>query len=159
MFNEVFWVGVSFITLLVLLYKPISRAMVQALDKRAAQIAKELDEAVRLREEAQATLALYQQKHVEIANEADAILSHAKQEAERLRNEAQVRLEQAIAVRTVRAEDKIAQEESRAVAHVQQQLVELAVNAAQHLLTDTMQSDADEFLTASAVKKISTLVH
>lgn len=159
MFDEVFWVGVSFVTLIVLLYKPVTRALVQALDKRAALIAKELDEAVRLREEAQATLALYQQKHAEIASEAESILTHAKHEAERLRVEAQARLEQAIALRTVRAEERIAQEEARAVAQVQQQLVDMAVLTAQQILTGAMQSDADEFLTASAIKKIATLVH
>ena len=159
MFDQVFWVGVSFVTFLVLVYRPVSRALTQTLDARAAQISKELEEAVRLREEAQATLAIYQQKHAEITREAESILAHAKTEAARMRDEAKVRIEQSIATRTARAEEKIAQEEAKAVASVQQQVADIALRAAQEILTTSMQSDADAHLMDAALSKIATMVH
>ena len=76
--NPEFWVAVGFVIVLaifVLLHVP---AMVgRMLDKRAAAIAKDLDEAKRLREEAAAILAGYVQKVAQAESEAAAIIATA----------------------------------------------------------------------------------
>ena len=55
-----FWVDVAFILVVALAYRPVSRAIAAGLDARAAKIKSRLDEAHRLREEAQELLATYQ---------------------------------------------------------------------------------------------------
>src|SRR5690606_14925248 len=70
-----FWVLISFLVFVgVILYYKVPAMVTAALDKRAADIARELDEARRLREEAQALLASYQRKQAEAMQEADAIV-------------------------------------------------------------------------------------
>ena len=59
------WVAVAFVFFLVALFKPIRNMLTGTLDKRAETIKAELDEAQRLREEAQHTLAEYQRKRTE----------------------------------------------------------------------------------------------
>jgi F-type H+-transporting ATPase subunit b len=159
MFDQVFWVGVSFITFLALMYKPVTRGLVQALDKRAAQIAKDLDDAARLREEAQAALASYQQKHAEITKEAETILAKAKQDADAMRDEAAKKLAYAVEVRTKRAHDRIAQEEAKAMQAIQSQVVDAALGAAQQILTGEMKAQAQTHLIDAAVAKVPSLVH
>ena len=80
-----FWVAVAFLIFLGVLAKlGVHRKILNALDDRSARIKVELDEARRVREEAQALLAEYQRKRQDADREADAIVVAAKAEAERL---------------------------------------------------------------------------
>ena len=90
-----------------------TRRSCDALDKRAARIKAELDEARRLRDEAAKLLAEYQRKQSEAEREAEAIVADAKAEAERVAAEAHAKMEDFVARRTKMAETKIAQAEAR----------------------------------------------
>src|SRR5258708_30364158 len=79
-----FWVAVAFVIFLAILAKlGVHRKLLGALDDRGARIKAELDEARRVRDEAQALLADYQRKRMEADSEADAIIAAARAEAER----------------------------------------------------------------------------
>ena len=83
MFGERFWVSLALVVFIALVYKPVGRMIGAALDSRSTRIKDELDEAVRLREEAQALLSGYQRRQGEAAKEAEDIVAHARDEAER----------------------------------------------------------------------------
>ena len=83
MFSDpTFWTAVAVVLFIALVAKPVSRMATKALDERAEKIKAELDEAERLRNEAQDLLAQYQRKQRDAAKEAEAIIEHAKQEAD-----------------------------------------------------------------------------
>ncbi len=65
--------------------------MAEGLDARADKIKSDLDEARRLREEAQELLADYQRKRKEAEKEAGEILTAAKREAAALEKDAEVK--------------------------------------------------------------------
>jgi ATP synthase B/B' CF(0) len=71
-----------------------------------------LDEAFRLKEEAQKVLAEYRRRHEEADREADAIIASARTEAERVAAEAKTKMEEFVARRTRMADTKIAQAEA-----------------------------------------------
>ena len=74
MFETENWVAAGFLFFIGLLaYLGTHRKLAEALDQRQARIKSELDEAVRLREEAQALLADFQKKGREAEDEAAAI--------------------------------------------------------------------------------------
>jgi hypothetical protein len=79
-----FWVAIAFIIFVVLAWRPLKKALVTALDDRTDRIRRDIDEAARLREEAQALLAEYKRKQRDAAAEAEEILRHARTEADRL---------------------------------------------------------------------------
>jgi len=79
-----FWVAASFVAFFVVVWKPLRSALVGGLDARAERIRKELDEAQRLREEAQTLLADFQRKQRDAIQEAETIVARARGEAERL---------------------------------------------------------------------------
>jgi F-type H+-transporting ATPase subunit b len=111
-----FWVAVGFVTVIgIFLYKRLPAFAGAALDRRAAAIANELDEAKRLREEAEALLAQYKAKAASVEQEAEAILTEAKDNAERFASEARTALKQQIERRAQVAQDKIAQAEAQAM--------------------------------------------
>jgi F-type H+-transporting ATPase subunit b len=129
-----FWVLISLVIFVVAIWKPMKNAITGGLDQRAARIRSELDEARRLREEAEQLLAEYQQQQRQAATEAEAIVTHAREEAERIAAQAGKDLEQSLARRQRLAEERIAQAEARAVDEIRSAAVDTAIAAARDVI-------------------------
>jgi F-type H+-transporting ATPase subunit b len=144
-----FWVAVAFLFFCgVFVYFGAHRMILDAVDHRRIRIAAELDEARRLKEEAQRLLAEYRRKHGAAESEAASIIASARGEAERLAAETKTRMEDFVARRTKMAEQKITQAEAQAVADVRAAAAEAAVAAAEKILTDKVKGQvADQLLT------------
>ena len=128
--------------------------MIDALDQRQARIKAELDEAVRLRKEAQAVLADFERKGSEAESEAAAIIANAKAEAERLATEAKTRMEDFVMRRTRMAEAKIAQAEAQALADVRAAAADTAVAAAEKILSAATKGQVAEGLLARGIEDV-----
>lgn len=159
MFDATFFVGLGFVAFLLLAWKPIGRGLSKGLDARSARIEAELAEAVRLREEAQATLAAYQKKQREAHEEAESILASARTTAKRLEEESRAQLQRAVDARIAQATDKIAREEQDAVAAIQRKVVEIAVEAARDILAEELNDEANERLISLAIKDSNRTLH
>jgi F-type H+-transporting ATPase subunit b len=146
-----FWVLISMVILIVIVWKPATRAITSALDERAVRIRSELDEARRLREEAEQLLADYQRQEREAVNEAQAIVAHARQEAERIATQAARDLEQSLARRQRLAEERITQVEARAVEEVRSVAVDTAISAAREVIASEIDERRGGALLDSAI--------
>ncbi len=134
-----FWTFLGLIAFFAVLhFAGAFKAIGKALDDRAEKIRTELDEARRLREEAQELLASYKRKQAEAADEAEKIIRQARSEAEYLRENAQKEIAERIERRTALAETRIAQAEAAAAKQVQSLAADLAIDAAKALLTDKL---------------------
>ena len=154
-FDAEFWVAVAFVIFIAVLIKlGAHRVLLGALDDRGARIKAELDEARRVREEAQALLADYQRRRGEADREADAIVVAAKAEAERLAAEAKAKVEDFVARRTKVAEAKIAQAETQALADVRAAAADAAVAAAEKILSDTAKGKVGDDLITQGVQEL-----
>ena len=135
-----FWVAVAFVILVGLAGKKIVDAVGRMLDERGAKIRAELEEAERLRAEAEKLLADYQRKQREALRDAEAILGAAREEAARLRKEAEASLEAHLKRRERAAVEQIAQAEAHAVAAVRNRAIELAIGAAKLALAESLDA-------------------
>ena len=135
----------------ILIYLKVPAKMTAALDARSAKIKSELDDARRLREEAQALLAEYQRRRGEAESEAEEIISHARREAETLAEEARSRLEEYVTRRTRAVEQRIAQAETQAVAEVRGRAIDVAAAAAARILADKARGDAGDQLVGRSI--------
>jgi F-type H+-transporting ATPase subunit b len=152
MFDAEFWVAVAFVIFVgVLIYVRAHKIAVAAIDARRAGIEAELDQARRLKEEAQALLAQYQRKQREADTEAAAILAGARAEAERLTLEANAKMEDFLARRTKMAEAKIAQAEAQALADVRAAAAEAAAAAAEQVLRQTVKGQVADDLISKGI--------
>lgn len=144
-----FWVFVGFLIFVgILIYVGVPKMLTSALDDRGKRVQAELDEARRLKEEAQKLLAEYKAKQRQADAEAAAIIEGAKSEAERIAAESKTKMEEFVARRTKLAETKIAQAEAQAVADVRAAAAEAAVSAAERILTESVKGQvADDLLT------------
>ena len=151
------WALVGLILFLgIIAYYKVPAMMSGALDKRADTIRKELDDARRLREEAQALLADYQRRRNEAEAEAEGIVAEAKREAERMTVEANEALDELIARRTAAAEAKIAQAEGQAIAEVRAKATDLAVSAARSILEKTVPGKVGDALLSESIDEVKT---
>ena len=109
MFEAEFWVAAAFVIFVAVLgYFGVHRMLVKGIDDRRDRIKAELDEARRLKEEAQALLAQYRSKQQEAEREAQAIVASAKAEAERLAAAAEAAAAAAEVILTRTVKGKIA---------------------------------------------------
>jgi len=153
--DPVFWVMISFIGFIALLiYYRVPGLVTKSLDARAAAIRNELDEARRLRDEAQSLLADYQRKSREAENEAKAILEQAKREGEALANETRKSLSESVERRTKLAEEKIARAEAQAVSEVRASAVENAIAAAEKILKSRATGATADALLESSIRDL-----
>lgn len=130
-----FWVAAAFFGFIgVLVYYNVPSMIAKALDSRADAIRQELDEARRLREEAQQLLSDYQRKRREAEEEANAIIEQAKREAEALAAETRKSLQESLERRTKLAEEKIARAEAQALNEVRAAAVDSAIAAAERII-------------------------
>ena len=150
-----FWVAVAFVVFLGgLVYLGVHEMMVKYIDQRRDRIKAELDEALRLKEEAQALLAQYQRKQREAEQEAAAIIAGATAEAERMLAEAKAKMEEFVARRSKMAESKIAQAEAQALADVRAAAAEAAVGAAERILTQTVKGEVADRLVVKGIDDV-----
>jgi F-type H+-transporting ATPase subunit b len=152
-----FWVAVAFVIfVLILLRLGVHKKAVTALDTRATRIASELDEARKLRDEAQAILAESEKKRRQAEQDAQDIIAGARAEAERVAAEAKAKAEEFVARRTAMAQQKIAQAESQAVAEVRAAAAEAAVAASEKVLTQTVQGKVADDLIGQGIRDVKT---
>ncbi len=146
-----FWVLVAVLVFVALVWRPAKRILIGALDERATRIRDELEAARNLREEAERILADYQRRQREAASEAESIVAHAQAEAERLAAQSARDLEAMLQRRRQLAEERITQEEARAVAEIRAVTVDVAVSAARQIIAAGLDERRGAMLIDSAI--------
>jgi F-type H+-transporting ATPase subunit b len=160
MFEAEFWVAVAFFVFVALLgYIGAHRIILSSLDQRRDKIKSELDEARRLRDEAEKLLVEYRRKQEGAETEARTIIGNAQAEAERIAAEAHARMEELIARRTAIAQTKIAQAEAQALADVRAAAADAAVAAAEKILREAAKGKVADDLIAKGIEDIKAKLH
>jgi F-type H+-transporting ATPase subunit b len=136
------------------IYVKVPAVISKSLDQRADKIRSELDEARKLREEAQSLLAEYQKKRKAAEQEAADIVEAAKREAAVLAEEAHKKTEEYVTRRTALAEQKIGQAEREAINEVRASAVDLAVEAARKVLAGRVDAKADGDLFKASLAEV-----
>ena len=149
------WVAIAFVIFIGILVRlGVPNMLMKALDDRSARIKAELDEALKLRKEAEGVLAEYKRKQSEAEQVAASIIVNARSEAERLAAEAKAKVEDFIARRTKMAETKIARAEAQALADVRAAAADAAIAAAEKILVETTHGPAAEALVVQGIRDL-----
>jgi len=149
-----FWVAVSFVVFFLLLGKKVWAALAGALDGRAAQIRASLDEAARLRTEAEAMLRQAEADRASALQEAASLIERAKAEAARVAAAATAEAEASAARREQMAMGRIAAAEASAIAEVRTAATEVAITAARSLLAEKVTASVDADLINQSVSDL-----
>lgn len=156
---EELWLLLALAVLLGLIYKYGKEPVLRSLDGRAGRIRSELEEAQRLREEAQSALATYQRRHRDAMKEAEEIIAHARDEAERQRERTLADLGEALKRREAMAMERIAQAEAAALAEVRNIAIDVAVAATRAVLADKLDAAQAATLVDQAIDELPAKLH
>jgi F-type H+-transporting ATPase subunit b len=152
--DQEFWFAVAFVVFIISAARPLSKMLGGNLDTRAAKARAELEEAQKLRAEAQAMLDEYRSKQGQAAKDAEEILAAAKDEAERMRQEGEADLKRSLAAREAQAMDRIALAEQAAIQSVKVRAVEIATRAATDLVRQSLDAQAAGALVDQAIEEL-----
>ena len=158
--DATFWATVAlFIFLAAMVYIKVPGMITKNLDGRADKIRDDLDEARKLREEAQVLLAEYQRKRKEAEKEAEGIVAAAKREADALSLDAARKMEEFVERRTIVAEQKIEQAEAQALTEVRSLAIDVAMEAAEQIIGSKVSGKTASDLISQGIADVKSKLH
>jgi F-type H+-transporting ATPase subunit b len=148
------WVVFAFILFFVLFGKTLWGALAGMLDARAVAVKTELEEASRLRREAESMLRDAEKQRVDALAEAKSLIEGARSEAERLTAAAAAEAEASATRREQMAIDRITAAEKAAVDDVRLTAADIATTAVRQFLVEGLTADADALLIDQAIAQL-----
>lgn len=159
-YDTYFVVALAFVLFFVLLWRfKVHVFVLGKLDERSDAIRKELAEAARLRDEAQALLASYERERREMEQIAVEIVAKAKEEATLAAEEAKRELAESIKRRLKAADEQIEAAENAAIREVKDRAVAVAISAAADAITSAMADDASRARIDESIQEIGRRLH
>lgn len=152
-----FWVGMTFVLVVAVLFVPLKKALLAYLGKYAEKEAGRINEAENLKTEARKLLAAYEQKLENLEDEKAGILEKAKKEAGVLKKRALAELDRKMQAQEKSVNERIRGEQSRA----ESELTSLVTERTIELLKDTLAAKFDDGARAKlideSIKRIESL--
>ncbi len=153
------WAALAFLLFIVLVGRSGYKFITNWLDNRSAEIKGKLDEAARLRAEAEQLLVNYQKKLRDAEREAQEIVTQARTDAARMAEDAARALEATVARRTEQAMDRIGRAEQKAIKDVRDLAIDIAVRSAERIITGSLDQAKANQLVEDSIKELDRKLH
>ncbi|KQU62179.1 ATP synthase subunit B [Sphingomonas sp. Leaf339] len=151
-FDSTGWVAIAaLVVVAIMLWKKVPTLIGGMLDTRIAAIRTQLDEAAKLRAEAEALRAEYEAKAKSAHADAETMREHARAEAHGIIVKAKADAEALMDRRAKMAEDKIAAAERAAIAEVRARAADAAAKAAGLLIAEHHNATADHAMVSRTI--------
>lgn len=158
MFNEKFWLAISFVTFILLLIKFVRPQMAKALDGKSKAIAEEIMAAKEMKERAIQLLAKAEKYSAESASYAQKLIKDAEAEAEKFAAEARQTLDQEISKKTAASIERIKLEEIGAIRDIKTKIVAAAMENLSENIAAKMDQKNHEQLVAQATQDFEKVI-
>jgi F-type H+-transporting ATPase subunit b len=150
------WVALAMLVVIALaIWKKVPAMIGGILDNKIAGIREQLDQATRLRKEAEGIKAEYEAKARQAAADAEVMKANAEEEAKAIVAKAKDDATALIARRAKAAEEKIAAAERAAVADVRAKAASVAATAAAALIASHHDGKSDARLIDETIAKLN----
>lgn len=154
------WILVAFLLFVGIFCKFVLPTILKGLDARSAKIREQLEQASKLRQQAEELLATYQAEREAKLKEGEIIIANAKRDADALRERAAADLKQTLDRRQQQAMDKIARAEQEAVSHIRTQMIDVATEAVRDIVKTQLDSgNVEDPAIARAITAIEKQIH
>jgi len=154
--NEIIWGFLSFVALFVLMQKFAFPAVQKAMQARTDRIRENLDEAERVKTEAQTILDEYQRQLADAKTESSRIIEEARQTAEQLRRDLMERAEAEVAELRERSLGDIRAAQQRAMVDLKAQVANLAIDLAEKVVEKNLDRDTNIALIESYIAQVGS---
>ncbi len=149
------WVAISFVVFVALAVKFAGKGIASALDKRIAQIRAEIDTAEKLKAEAEALLADFQQKQQDAEKTAEKIIEQARASAKAVQEAAEADLSESMARREAQLTERLKRIEEKAIADIQNHAADLSIEATREIVMKTLDDKAGNKLVDQAIQSVA----
>lgn len=136
--STTFWVATSFALFVMMVFRQAKGALVSKLDARISEIKKEIDTAESMRIQAQELLAQYQRKQRDAVKDAEEIVENSKTHCREIQRMAERELEAALIRKEEQMKERLSRMQRQAIEEMRTQAIEMAMLAAQQILTDEL---------------------
>lgn len=154
LYDPTFWVAIAFVLFVAAVFKPARAAILGGLDAKIAEIRQQVDEAERLRNEAQDLLDTYRRQQRQALQDAEDMVARSREDSERQRKEGAQELIVALERQRQMSLDKIAQAEAAALQEVRARAVDIAIAATEKILSDRLDGDAGDRLVEASIRDL-----
>ena len=153
--NELVWGIISFVVLFGALAKFAYPAIKKAVEDRSNKIRESLDDAEKVRTEAQTILDDYQRQLADARSEANRIIEEARQTADQLRQDLMQRAEQEATELRQRTQEEMAAAQERMLAELRTHIRDLAIGAAEKVVERNLDRDTNLSLVDSYIDQLT----
>ena len=152
-----FWSLISFIILMVILYKYALPSITEILDARQEKIKGDIDQAEKLRGDAERLKGEYQRNVIKAEEEAEGKIQAAVVKAKEISDGIVKESNQAAADNRAKAQLGIDIERKKALAELRNQVVDLTILSSSKLIQQSMQRKTAESLVDDVIKGVGKL--
>lgn len=156
--DPTFWVAVAFCLTVVVIVKLAGKSISGILQARADGIASKLEEARKLRDEAEALLQEYQKRQDNARQEMDTALNSAKIRAEQLKKSIQAEFDEKLKSKEAAAEARLARAAEEATEEVRNLAVSVALKALEKILSEKLTEEQSANLVSNAIDSLPRLL-
>lgn len=153
-----FWIGLAFVLAMAVLLKPLGRFIRKALQNRVDSVRNEINDAVRLRDDAQKLLAEYERKFINVNAETEVILRQAKANLQNIRNAELQQLKVELVNKQKEAERRIAAAQEKARQEINQSAAKSSVRLAKKAIDHYLQQTDKSRLIDEAIDELDKFV-
>jgi len=154
--NELFWGTLAFVALLVVLWRVgVFKKISEALQERAKRIEGQIEDADRVKAEAERTLEEYRAKLAQAREEASRLVAEARDAGEQLRRDLQQRAQEEANRIVEAARAEIQGERERAAASLRREIGSLAVQVAERVVGFELDEDRQRELVDGYIDELT----
>lgn len=152
--NELVFGALSFGLLFFLMYKFAYPAVAKGMQARTDRIRENLDDAERVKTEAQTILAEYQRQLADARSEANRIIEEARQTADQLRRDLMQRAEAEVNELKQRTQDDINAARDRTMGELREQVAGLAIELAEKVVEANLDRETNVALIERYIEQV-----
>lgn len=153
-----FWVGFTFCLVVVLLAKPLGKALSVALQKRSDDIENKINEAEQLLTQAQGVLEKYKKQCEKVDGEVSAIMKKTDDLVVRLEKDAKEKFDASLKKQEENSMKRLKAEKEEAVMQIRDAVVGLSVKTAQELLKQKVTPQQNRELMLKTIQEIPSFL-
>ena len=152
--KEVIWFTLAFAILFFVMKKYALPPVQEAMEARTEKIRRNLDDADRIKEEAQSVLEDYQRQLADAKQESNRIIEEARQTADQLRRDLMQRAEAEVTELRERTREEIRAAQERATSELQARVAELAIELAEKVVESSLDRDRNMQLIERYIEQV-----
>ena len=157
-FSQSTWVAIAFVTFFILVGKKGFSVLINILDKRKELVENEIEEAKKLKEQAQDELNASLKKQKVIINEIENILAEAKEAARKIKIDAEIKAAEIVKRKEEQAKQKINASETEIINQIKEIASKVVILSSEEYIKENINKNISKDIFSKTTKEINSKI-